>query len=125
VSVPDDLSVSGVGGPVPDGCGSVYPYTGVWEATIATHGLFVSLCEPDWGERLAPLAITSGTPLGRYPLSQAPLPATIAVTADTVPFTGPWTWDERDGSLVFGVDSLPPADSEVRISYTPADACPG
>jgi hypothetical protein len=103
----------------------VDPYTGVWEATVDTHGLFLSICDPDWGEQLAPLAITWGMPLGRYPLSQAPLPATLTVTVDTVQATGPWTWDERDGSLVFDLDSLPPPGSEVRITYTPADACPG
>ncbi|MFH1468581.1 MAG: choice-of-anchor D domain-containing protein [Pseudomonadota bacterium] len=123
VDDPADLSVSGVGGAVPDGCDSVGPYTGVWEASAASHGLFVSLCDADWGEQLAPLAITWGMPLGRYPLSQAPAPASVVVTADSVPITGPWAWDARDGSLVIDPDGLPTPGSEVQITYTPADAC--
>ena len=49
---PDDVVIHAVAGDYPGGCGSAQAGTGYYEATVATGGLFLSICATDWGSHL-------------------------------------------------------------------------
>lgn len=117
-----DVMISAVGGPSPDGCADADPYTGMIEACAATRGLLLSLCDPAWGEDLAPLAITRGYARGAFPLSTEPIPDTIEVRVDGVTAEH-WTYEAGANSVVFGPREIPTASDTVEVVYTPMGAC--
>lgn len=53
---PDDVVMHAVGGDYPSGCGDAEPYANFYEATVATGGVFLSICATDWGSHLELLA---------------------------------------------------------------------
>ena len=55
-SDPDDLVMHAIGGDYPSGCATAEPYTNFYEATVATDGLFLSICASDFASNLTELA---------------------------------------------------------------------
>ncbi len=47
---PDDVVIHAVAGDYPGGCGSASAGTGYYEATVATGGVFLSICASRLGE---------------------------------------------------------------------------
>ena len=76
---PNDVVIHAVGGDYPSGCGMNDPYTGMYEATVATGGLFWSICAQDWGTYLEELAEGSAADLSSFGLTEPPVPETIVV----------------------------------------------
>ena len=79
---PDLVTLHAIGGPLPSGCATADPYTGFYEATVATDGLFLSLCTSDWGGHLTALAEATTANLSSFPLTEWPVPDTIEVRVD-------------------------------------------
>lgn len=90
------------------------------QAVAATGGVFASVCS-DWGVSLATVAAGSVVPLADvFPLSQAPIVATLSVTVDGTPATG-WAYDAAAQAVVF--DVAPPPGAVVEVTYEPAADC--
>jgi len=120
---PDDVVVHAIGGDYPNGCATAEPYTGFYEATVATGGLFLSLCATDWGSHLTQLAEESAAPLNVFDLSQWPVPETIVVVVDSQVKSIGWDYDETDNAVLFETDYLPEGGSIIEISYAILSDC--
>lgn len=112
------VTLSAIAGPVPEGCSGADPGYGYWEATQATGGEFISLCEdwPDAVDLLATAAVTES----RFPLSAVPRIETLEVQVDGVLDTTDWVYDSA-GNYVEFVQDLPTSGQVVRIHYITLD----
>lgn len=115
-------AVTAIVGDIPDGCtsdvGSAEPGHGYYEAAIATHGAFLSICEGDWTtyfEAIATLSATGRT--DRFGLSTPPDPTTIVVTVDGVVVTEGWSYDAEGQAVVFEEGAVPESGAHVQIDY--------
>lgn len=115
-SDPSDVVIHAVGGDYPNGCSSAQPYTGAYEATVATGGLFLSICAADWGAKLEQLAEASLVIRDNFPLSESPVESTIEVSVNGLPVWG-WTWDAAENAVVFDADAAPESGADIRIDY--------
>lgn len=114
---PDDVVFHAIGGDYPSGCASAEPYRGFYEATVATGGLFLSLCATDWGAHLEALAEGSAANLTSFPLTDYPVPSTISVRVDGVTTEAGWNYDAGANAIEFEFDYVPEGGSTVEISY--------
>ena len=114
---PDDVIMHAIGGDYPSGCGSASAYTGFYEATVATGGLFLSICAVDWGSHLEDLAEGSTADLSSFPLSQYPVPATIEIEVDGTTTTVGWTYNPSTNAIDFDSDYVPEGGSTIVIDY--------
>ncbi|MFH1468582.1 MAG: choice-of-anchor D domain-containing protein [Pseudomonadota bacterium] len=121
---PDDVLISAVGGDYPGGCGDAVAYTGMYEAHVATGGLFLSLCTPHWGLGLVPIAAATDGTRDRFHLAHEPVPATIAVTVGGSPETR-WSYAEATREVIFEPAAIPEEGAEIAISYAVAGHCGG
>ena len=88
------------------------------EATTATGGLFISICEVDWGTHLQDLAVlATAEPHKSFVLSGRPvIEETIVVTVDDEE-NYDWTIDEAENAVQFPGELAPEPLSWVEISY--------
>ena len=120
---PDDVVMHAIGGDYPSGCGSASAYTGFYEATVATGGVFLSICAVDWGSHLEALAENSASDVSSIPLSQLPVPETIEVTKDGVTTTVGWTYNPSTNSIDFDADYVPEGGTTVDVTYALYGEC--
>jgi hypothetical protein len=114
---PDDVIMHAIGGDYPSGCGSASAYTGFYEATVATGGLFLSICAVDWGSHLEDLAEGSTADLSSFALTQYPVPETIEIEVDGTTTTIGWTYNPSTNSIDFDSDYVPEGGSTIVINY--------
>jgi len=114
---PDKLVMHAVGGDYPSGCGGNAAYTGYYEATVATGGLFLSICATDWGEHLAVLTEGTTDSLDSFELADWPVAETIVVRIDGIATSTGWSYDEADNTVVFEADHVPTGGSTIEIEY--------
>ncbi len=113
----DDVVIHAIGGDYPGGCGSASAYTGAYEATVATGGLFLSICATDWGTHLEALAEGSATDLSSFELSDWPVEETIVVKIDGVTTTIGWEYNPTDNAIDFDEDYVPEGGSTIEVEY--------
>lgn len=121
---PDRLTVNAIAGDYPAGCEGYAPGEGWYQASVATNGLFLSMCETDWSLHVDALVemVTFGPPLS-YDLSHWPVPGTIEVRVDGVLVTEGWEYNQTDLSLDFTEASAPQAGSVLEVTYTRYGEC--
>ncbi len=122
---PDDLIVHAIAGDYPAGCGGNEPGRGWYEASVATGGLFLSICAEDWASHLEALAEGSASDLSSFELTQWPVPATVTVQIDGVPSTTGWTYNSTDNSVDFDEDHVPLGGSTIEVQYALFGDCDG
>ena len=122
---PDDLIMHAIAGDYPAGCGGNEPGRGWYEATVATGGLFLSICAEDWASHLEALAEGSASDLSSFELTQWPVPATVSVQIDGVPSTTGWTYNSTDNSVDFDEDHVPLGGSTIEVQYALFGDCDG
>jgi len=117
------LTISVIGGDVPDGCGEDDPTrpaasaaTGYADAMDYTGGEFLSICD-EWDGDIDLLANSSVT-RDTFVLTGDPDPDTIVVTVDGVEVTN-WAWVPGENAVVFLSDA-PTGGQEVEITFVPA-----
>ena len=115
---PDDVIMHAIGGDYPSGCGSADPYNGFYEATVATGGLFLSICSSDWSNHLTALAEGSTTDLSSFELTQWPVPETIIVRIDSIQTTVGWEYNPTDNAIDFDPDHVPDGGEVITVEYT-------
>ncbi len=109
------VRISAVAGDYPSGCGGAQAGTGYYEATVATEGLFLSICD-SWNDHAPALAFASGW-VWQVPLSETPDPDTIAVTIEGSARDDGWSYDADSNAVIFD-DHFPKAHHTVQVSYT-------
>lgn len=114
---PDDVVIHAIGGDYPGGCGSASAYTGAYEATVATGGLFLSICATDWGSHLEELAEGSATDLSSFELTDWPVEETIVVKIDGVTTTIGWEYNPTDNAIDFDEGYVPEGGSTIEVEY--------
>ncbi len=120
---PDDVVIHAIGGDYPSGCGNNDAYTGMYEASVATGGLFLSLCATDWGSQLQALAEGSAQDLTSFELTQWPVPETIVVRLDGQTTTIGWTYNPTDNAIDFDTDYVPEGGSIIEVDYAVYGDC--
>jgi hypothetical protein len=120
---PDDVIIHAIGGDYPGGCGGNDPYTGMYEATVATGGLFLSICATDWGAHLEALAEGSAADLSSFGLSDYPVPETIVVKVNGLTTTVGWEYSDSSNSVDFDQDHIPEGGSTIEIDYAVYGSC--
>jgi hypothetical protein len=119
----EDLVVHAIAGDWPTGCDDADAVNNVYEMTVATGGMYLSICEADWDSQMASLADGSVSALDRFDLSSWPVPDTIVVRVDGTPVTSGWVFDETEGAIVFDAASIPAGGSTVEAEYVDAGDC--
>jgi hypothetical protein len=114
---PDDVVMHAIGGDYPNGCASADAYTGFYEATVATGGLFLSICATDFGSHLEALAEGSTADLSSFELTEWPVPSTVIVKLDGVTTTVGWDYNPTDNAIDFDSDYVPEGGSAIEIEY--------
>jgi hypothetical protein len=117
-SDPDDVIMHAIGGDYPSGCGSASAYTGFYEATVATGGLFLSICATDFGAHLEALAEGSAADLNSFELTEWPVPETISVKIDGITTTIGWEYNATDNAIDFDSDYVPEGGSTIEVDYS-------
>ena len=116
---PNDVIFHAIGGDYPSGCGSASAYTGYYEATVATGGLFLSICASDWGTHLETLAegTYSGSG-GGITLSNQAVNNSVVVKVDGVTQWAGWTYNEVNNRIEFDQGYAPSNGQTVQVDYT-------
>ena len=122
---PEDVVINAVAGDYPSGCGSASPGTGYYEGTVATGGLFLSICASDWAKSLEDLATESVAINDSFELTQQPVPQTIEVTIDGVRINIGWEYDISSNSVVCDNDFIPAGGSTIEVFYQRLPDCAG
>lgn len=122
-SDPDDVIMHAIAGDYPRGCGSATAGTGWYEATVATGGLFLSICATDWASHLEALAEGSAANLSRFELTQWPVPETITVRINGTRVTEGWEYNETPNSVDFDDDHVPEGGSTIEVEYMVSGDC--
>ena len=119
----DDVVMHAIGGDYPQGCGGNQAYTGFYEATVATGGLFLSICATDFGSHLEQLAEGSTTDLTSFELTDYPVEQTIEVVVNGFTTTTGWTYNAVDNAIDFDTDYVPEGGSSIEVSYALQGDC--
>lgn len=120
---PDDVVINAIAGDYPNGCNGNQPGTGWYEATVATGGLFLSICATDWASHLQALAEGAAADLSSFELTQWAVPETIVVRIDGVTTTTGWAYVEADNSVKFEEQYIPEGGATIDIEYNVAGGC--
>jgi hypothetical protein len=113
----DNVVVHAISGDYPRGCGDASSTNKVYEMTVETGGLYLSVCAVDWASHLEALVEGSVYDLSSFQLSETPVPETIVVTVDGAPVTVGWTYDETGNSVDFDETHVPEGGSVIEITY--------
>ena len=119
---PDDVIIHAIGGDYPGGCGDNDAYEGMYEATMATGGVFLSICTLDWGEHLQTI-VDSFVDSGVFALTDTPVPETIVVQVDGVTITEGWEYDATENTIIFAEAYIPLGGSTIDVTYATAGTC--
>lgn len=126
---PDDVVIHAIAGDYPQGCGSASAGTGLYEATVATGGLFLSICANDFGTHLEALAEGSAADLTSFALTDLPVEETIEVRVDgslVTPYDGNdqvWSYNFNDNTIDFTENYVPQGGSTIQINYAILGDC--
>jgi hypothetical protein len=120
---PDDVRIHAIGGDYPGGCGSAAAYTGFYEATVATGGLYLSICASDWTSHMEALAEASAPDMSSFELTDWPVTETIVVRVDGVPLTEGWAYSPTHNGIDFDSTHLPAAGATVEVEYAQYGGC--
>jgi len=122
---PEDVVINSVAGDYPSGCGSNQAGVGYFEGTVATGGLFLSICSTDWAQHLEDLAQRSVSIHDSFELTQLPVQQTIEVSLDGINVTTGWDYDASLNSIVFETDHIPAGGSTIDVFYALMPPCEG
>ncbi len=129
-SMAPNASVTAIVGPVPNGCGGGGRYaakagSGYYEASVATGGAFMSICQSDWTSYFSTIAnMTASGTLNTFHLQSQPDPASITVQVNGSTSSG-WTYDATTNSIVFNDTSVPAPGAHIVVYFALLENCDG
>jgi len=119
------MRISAVAGPVPTGChtdeNTASPGQGYYEASIATDGEFLALCD-DWAEHVDAL-VQASVSRSTFELTRTPVPSTIRVWKNREEQVSGWTYDGSVNAVIFGTAYEPIGGDTVQIEYDEPTVC--
>ena len=115
---PEDVTFSAIVGPLPEGCDGALPGLGYADATMATSGALISICDAWYTELDLLVALTVQHP--SFPLTATPIPETIAVAVNGTERALGWAYVPADNEVVFSIE-IPVTGDLVEITYEVAD----
>ena len=120
----DLVTIHAIGGDYPSGCGDCDPYTGMYEASVATGGEFLSLCTADIPWILVFLASKMTANPSSFELTATPIPDSIEVRINDTP-TSNWQYSDVDAWDVvhFEEGFGPTAGDTLDITYSLQPPC--
>jgi hypothetical protein len=124
-SVAPSIGITSIVGDVPDGCATADPGIGYVEASLATGGAVLSICNEDWSSYFETIASLSA--LGQtdtFVLSSIPDPASILVNVDGAPSTA-WSYDATWNAIVFPPEAVPAPGVQIQAWYDILADCEG
>lgn len=124
-SDPDDVVAHAISGDYPGGCGDASATDKVYDLTVATGGLYLSVCATDWASHLELLVEASSADLTSFELTEEPVPETIEVRIDGITTTTGWTYDPAGRSVDFDESHVPEGGSTIEVEYTLLGDCEG
>jgi len=107
----------------PSGCGGASAYTGVYEASLATDGLFLSICASSWWPNLLEIGENLDSSLDSFILSEPAVPGTLELSIDGVTTTEGWSFDQAYNTLRFDADHIPGGGAKIEVGYTVSADC--
>jgi hypothetical protein len=116
---PDQVLLSGITGPSPNGCEGADPGTGYNDAVLWTGGELLSICD-EWSAEVDILADAGLLHQSEFYLSERPISATLTVTINGHVIPAGWTYDADSDSVVFH-GGAPRTGDQVEISYRVVD----
>ena len=120
----DYVVAHAVAGDYPGGCttngGGIEAYE-YYTLVTNLNGTFLSICQDDWGTPMESIAINSILAKS-FILSLTPIEDSISVAVDGVVITD-WYYESSNNSVYFFETSIPPAGSEIVITYSPLPEC--
>lgn len=128
-AVVPNATVHAIAGPVPDGCGGsdgvgrADPGYGYEEATLATGGQFLSICDPDWASKMNLVAQSVGEPWDTFTLDGEPEPGSVQVFLDGIESTEGWSYVPSAVAVVFEPWAVPPGKSRVTVTWGEVQPC--
>ncbi len=119
----DLVVVNAIAGDWPSGCATASPSDKFYYMSVATGGLYLSVCATDWASHLESIAEASRVDLSSFELSQPPVPESIEVRIDGVVQTSGWTYNSIDQSIDFDDDHIPAGGSVIEVEYALYGTC--
>ena len=116
------VRIDAIGGPI-GGCRGASAYSGMYEATVATGGIFLSICDPmeDNFEALADRVYETNEEMRAdwsFELGQAPVEGTVQVQVDGINSTA-WTLD----GATLKLDSPAADGAAIHVEYSALHDC--
>lgn len=121
----DNVVIHAISGDYPSGCGGASFTNNVYEMSVASGGLFLSVCATDWSSHLQTLAENSSQDLSSFELTQRPVPSTIVVRIDGIATTVGWVYNSVDNAVDFEESATPEGGSTIEIEYMLYGDCDG
>ena len=121
----DYVTAHAVAGDYPGGCttnGGGQEAFEYYTVVSYLNGVFLSICEDDWGTPLETLANESILK-SSFTLTQIPVEETIAVTVNGTTSTE-WAYDSSTNAISFNEGHTPDAGASIYVSYSPIYDCP-
>lgn len=122
---PDNYVAHAISGDWPSGCADASATTTVYELTVATGGLYLSICATDWASHLEALVEGSTADLSSFELTQWPVPETIVVRVDGMNQTTGWVYNSVDRTVDFDETSIPEGGATIEVEYALFGNCDG
>jgi hypothetical protein len=121
---PEDIVFHAIAGTMPMGCGEgTEPFMGYADAVTETGGTFAALCEPDWDETMAALAVATAAGSRYFPLQGTVLADSLVVRVDGVKQTVGWEFRSDLNAIEFEDDFYPSQGATVDVFYLHPTGC--
>ncbi len=121
----DNYVAHAISGDWPAGCGTASATNIVYDLTVATGGLYLSVCATDWASHLESIAEVAAADLSSFELTDYPVPTTIVVSIDGVATTAGWVYNAPDNAIDFDDDHIPAGGSTIEVEYSLYGDCSG
>lgn len=121
----DYVTAHAVAGDYPGGCtanGGAQEGAEYYTTVTYLNGVFLSICEDDWGTPLETLANESILK-SSFLLAESPVEHSISVTVDGVT-SADWTYDSSSNAIEFDSGAIPVAGATIYVSYALIYDCP-
>jgi hypothetical protein len=121
----DGYRVSAIAGGLPEGCASpVAQAEGaprLYDAAVATGGIFGSICETDFADILTSLGLRAAGMEDHFYLADIPEVSSLEVRVDDVSIhqrpTDGWNYDPGENAIVFDGYAIPRPGQTIEVRY--------
>lgn len=121
---PDQVEINAIAGDYPTGCETANAGIGYYEATVATGGVYASICRTDWARSLEDIADKAIHLRDGFVLEGRPVSQTISVAVDGLELATGWSYHASNRSIRFERGAIPYAGAEIDVRFEQMPRCP-